>query len=212
MLGHGSAPTRDENDASTDQRDSSQLHYADRFTEEQICSTNDNHVSHAQEGISETHLDLGEDGDPKHDADRIARQSAEDPRIEDNADGALCELKHALVGHQRNIRHAFAKEKLRTRIEGYGEQNEWDEFEIHAINFGMMRRHYQWRVAAITMISPARPTPWLTRSRAANTMGSSCMSPRWATNQARLIQYSSTGQSSQSTWGVAYSLRLSGLL
>jgi len=122
------------------------------------------------------------------------------------------ELKHALVGHQRNIRHAFAKEKLRTRIEGYGEQNEWDEFEIHAINFGMMRRHYQWRVAAITMISPARPTPWLTRSRAANTMGSSCMSPRWATNQARLIQYSSTGQSSQSTWGVAYSLRLSGLL
>lgn len=45
-------------------------------------------------------------------------------------------------------------------------------------------------------------TIWLTRSVAANTIGSSCMSPRWAMIQTRLTQYSSTGQTNHSNLGL----------
>src|SRR6478672_2659348 len=55
-------------------------------------------------------------------------------------------------------------------------------------------------------------TTWLTRSVAANTTGSSFITPRWATTHTRLTQYSSSGHSNHNTCGLEYSARLSGLL
>src|SRR5690606_9898837 len=50
----------------------------------------------------------------------------------------------------------------------------------------------------------SRPMSRLTRSRTANTTGSSCILPRWASIQARVIHTSNNGQASQITSGWRY--------
>ena len=57
------------------------------------------------------------------------------------------------------------------------------------------------KVAARTMPTEASRTWRLTRSRRAKTMGSSCISRRWAISSTRPNQNISTGQSSQSSCG-----------